>query len=317
VAAAGGNDALTAGLAAGGAEAAAPALSKWLYGTDDPEKLTAQQKATVGTIAGLAGNALGGVAGSTPADAVAAGMAAENAAENNQLRRPPRTPIRVGRGTVYVNQIEAMRLDFLRAEAQGLRHQIEEKGGSVPAFVSNSNPTTFEEVATGYRNEIAALQQVLGGLEARPAVTRPTFSTTKPVEISGSRAIDLGYSYEAAVRDMYNTSPQTYRTTMNGQTVTGVADGVTYIAGRRTAVEAKFVENWSTSLRNPASPIGDAPWSINEQITMMNQALRYSSNFPGGVVYHTNSAAFATYYSQVFRDAGITNVRFVITPAKY
>jgi hypothetical protein len=85
VAAAGGNDALTAGLAAGGAEAAAPALSKWLYGTDDPEKLTAQQKATVGTIAGLAGNAIGGVAGSTPADSVAAGMAARNAVDNNLL----------------------------------------------------------------------------------------------------------------------------------------------------------------------------------------------------------------------------------------
>jgi hypothetical protein len=83
VAAAGGNNALTAGLAAGGAEAAAPALSKWLYGTDDPEKLTAQQKATIGTIAGLAGNAVGGVAGSTPADSVAGGMAARNAVDNN------------------------------------------------------------------------------------------------------------------------------------------------------------------------------------------------------------------------------------------
>lgn len=44
VAAAGGNDALTAGLAAGGAEAVAPVVSNWLYGTTNPEELTTEQK---------------------------------------------------------------------------------------------------------------------------------------------------------------------------------------------------------------------------------------------------------------------------------
>jgi len=48
---------------------------------------------------------------------------------------------------------------------------------------------------------------------------------------------------------------------------------------------------------------------------MVNQAARYSTSFPGGVIYHTNSTELAAYYSQVFRNAGITNFEFKITPA--
>ena len=82
VAAAGGNDALSAGLAAGGAEAAAPVLARWLYGTDDPEQLTPDQKQTISSIAGLAGAATGAATGNM-ADVVAGSMGAQNAVENN------------------------------------------------------------------------------------------------------------------------------------------------------------------------------------------------------------------------------------------
>jgi filamentous hemagglutinin len=115
---------------------------------------------------------------------------------------------------------------------------------------------------------------------------------------------------------MYNTSPYKYQTVVNGQVVNGVADGVTSIGGKTTAVEAKFVGNWSESIRNPASPIGNQPWAVAEQQAMVNQAAKYSANFEGGVIYHTNSAEFAAHYSQVFKDAGITNFQFVITPVK-
>ncbi len=84
VAAAGGNDALSAGMAAGGAEAAAPAVAKWLYGTDDPDKLSAEQKSTVSAIAGLGGAALGTVGGTSATDAVSGSQVAQNAVENNQ-----------------------------------------------------------------------------------------------------------------------------------------------------------------------------------------------------------------------------------------
>lgn len=48
---------------------------------------------------------------------------------------------------------------------------------------------------------------------------------------------------------------------------------------------------------------------------MVDQAKKYSSGFEGGVIYHTNSPELAGHYSKVFADAGVTNFKFVITPA--
>ncbi len=84
VAAAGDNNAFTAGLAAGTSEAAAPILSNWLYGTSDPEQLSADQKATLTSIASLAGTAIGATTGNG-ADIAAGSQLAENAVENNWL----------------------------------------------------------------------------------------------------------------------------------------------------------------------------------------------------------------------------------------
>ncbi|WP_343316500.1 hemagglutinin repeat-containing protein [Acinetobacter soli] len=81
VAAAGGNNALTAGLSAGGAEAAAPVLSSFLYGKEAKD-LTAEQKSTISSIVGLAGTALGATTGDV-ATTVQSGQVAQNAVENN------------------------------------------------------------------------------------------------------------------------------------------------------------------------------------------------------------------------------------------
>lgn len=143
--------------------------------------------------------------------------------------------------------------------------------------------------------------------------------TTSPVVVSGKRAIDKAQSYESGIRDMYGDlsySDRQYTTIINGQRVNGVADNVTVINGQRTAVEAKFVENWGDSLRNTASPAGSQPWSVTEQAKMVEQAKKYSSGFEGGVIYHTNSQELAGYYSRVFSDVGVTNFKFVITPVK-
>lgn len=90
---------------------------------------------------------------------------------------------------------------------------------------------------------------------------------------------------------------------------------MTIVNGQRTAVEAKFVEDWGSSLRNPTSPVGSKPWSAVEQTKMVDQAKKYSSGFEGGV-YHTNSPELASHYSQVFNDAGVKNFKFVIAPVK-
>ena len=83
VAAAGGNNALTAGLSAGGAEAAAPVLSSFLYGKEAKD-LTAEQKSTISSIVGLAGTALGATTGDVVSK-VQSGQVAQNAVENNAL----------------------------------------------------------------------------------------------------------------------------------------------------------------------------------------------------------------------------------------
>lgn len=82
VAAAGGNDALAGALAAGGSEAIAPVVSKWLY-DKEPKDLTAGEKATVSAISGLAGAATGAVAGGGMADVAQGNQAASTAVDNN------------------------------------------------------------------------------------------------------------------------------------------------------------------------------------------------------------------------------------------
>ncbi|MCO6514799.1 MAG: VENN motif pre-toxin domain-containing protein [Snodgrassella sp.] len=84
VAAAGGNDALAGGLAAAGAEATAPIVSKWLYGKDAKD-LTADEKATVSAIAGLTGAATGVAVGGSMADVAQGNQAGHTAVDNNYL----------------------------------------------------------------------------------------------------------------------------------------------------------------------------------------------------------------------------------------
>ncbi|WP_353167006.1 hemagglutinin repeat-containing protein [Acinetobacter sp.] len=83
VAAAGGNDALTAGLSAGGAEAAAPKLAQYLYGKDTKD-LTADEKSTISAITGLVASGVGATTGDV-SSTVQSGNVAQNAVEDNSL----------------------------------------------------------------------------------------------------------------------------------------------------------------------------------------------------------------------------------------
>ena len=96
VAAAGGNDALMAGLAAGGAEAVAPAVANWLYGSNPDVKkdadgnviaseLTAEQKNTLSNIIGLGTAGATGLAGGSVTDVVGSTGLAQTAVEGNGL----------------------------------------------------------------------------------------------------------------------------------------------------------------------------------------------------------------------------------------
>ena len=88
VSALGGNDAVSGALAAGGAEALVPLFSKAMYGTTDPEKLTAADKQNLSNMARLFGAAVGATTGNGTANGYAnvaqGGMNAGNAVENNE-----------------------------------------------------------------------------------------------------------------------------------------------------------------------------------------------------------------------------------------
>ena len=72
-------------MSAGGAEAAAPYISKWLYNKEKGSDLTAEEKETVSAITSLLGTATGAVIGDTTANAAQGSLNAQSAVENNWL----------------------------------------------------------------------------------------------------------------------------------------------------------------------------------------------------------------------------------------
>ncbi|WP_238150577.1 hemagglutinin repeat-containing protein [Xanthomonas campestris] len=81
IASAGGGSELIGAITAAGAEAAAPALAKFLYGRDSKD-LNAEEKSTISAVVGLGGAVLGSFTGDLR-DAMAGSSIANNAVDNN------------------------------------------------------------------------------------------------------------------------------------------------------------------------------------------------------------------------------------------
>ncbi len=78
-----GNDELTAGLSAGGAEILAPVLAEWMY-DKDPKELTSEEKNTISAIISLGSATIGATTGNTT-DVVSSSVAGTVAVEDNKL----------------------------------------------------------------------------------------------------------------------------------------------------------------------------------------------------------------------------------------
>ncbi|WP_172795925.1 VENN motif pre-toxin domain-containing protein [Neisseria weaveri] len=91
--AANGSHAVVSGLSAGGAELLVPTLAQSLYGKS-PKELTAEEKANIGSLAGVFGAAVGAASGDV-AGAVVGSQVAQSAVENNylteELRKTPQS----------------------------------------------------------------------------------------------------------------------------------------------------------------------------------------------------------------------------------
>jgi RHS repeat-associated protein len=103
---------------------------------------------------------------------------------------------------------------------------------------------------------------------------------------------------------------------LDGQPSRGIADHAMSQNGVEIAVEAKYVGNWSTSIRNPRSPLARGDYGSfgrniakAEREKMVMQARRYSAYFDE-VIYHSNSPELIRYYSRLFRHYNLSNVRF-------
>jgi len=130
------------------------------------------------------------------------------------------------------------------------------------------------------------------------------------------RAIDRGHDYERRIRGLYgetSVSARQYRVFRDGRWATRNADNVARIDNMDVAIEAKWVDEWEGSIRNPSASVAQYPWAGDARQEMVGQARDYVDNFDR-VVYHTNSQDLIDYYSGVFADEGVIGVEFVLTP---
>ena len=128
-----------------------------------------------------------------------------------------------------------------------------------------------------------------------------------------SFGLDCGKATSKTRKNELLQSQRKYRAMIGGKQVNGIADRVVDINGRNVTIEAKYVKDWSKSIRNPNSKIGNKQFAIAEQQKMLLQAQKYSNAFDE-VIYHTNNQDLATHYTRIFQDAGLNNVKIIVTP---
>ena len=130
------------------------------------------------------------------------------------------------------------------------------------------------------------------------------------------RAIDKAKEYEKQIQDIYgenlSQSEREYTAILEGKEVKGVADYLYTKDGKKIAIEAKYVDNWDESIRNPNGKKSSLPFASNPQNDMLLQAQKYSQAFDE-VIYHTNSRELKEHYSKVFKEAGLNNITFIET----
>ena len=176
VAAAGDNNALAGALSAGGAEAAAPYISKWLYGKEKGSDLTAEEKETVTAITNLLGTATGAVIGDTTANAVQGSLNAQSAVENNSGVIPAPIPL-----PIYIPKTQAQ-----KEADERVAIAIQKTGRETIKTISAGNAALwsglFCQFDSGCESSLAAMNGVwnehMGNNESEVAAIQTTQTST-------------------------------------------------------------------------------------------------------------------------------------------
>ena len=176
VAAAGDNNALAGAISAGGAEAAAPIISNYLYNEQDGSKLTAEQKETVTAITNLLGTATGAVIGDTTANAVQGSLNAQSAVENNSGVIPAPIPL-----PIYIPKTQAQ-----KEADERVAIAIQKTGRETIKTISAGNAALwsglFCQFDSGCESSLAAMNDVwnehMGNNESEVAAIQTTQTST-------------------------------------------------------------------------------------------------------------------------------------------
>ncbi len=197
------------------------------------------------------------------ANAYAVTMARKGAdTVSNAVQHPIGTAMAIGDGV-------KSRTEQLVTEARSA-----EAAGRLPEFIGG----VAGEAVVGAAQRVAAPEikvltkaaDVVRAAEAgakgeRLASAATTFETTKAVAVTDTKPSgDMAVSYETGIRGLNKGAPladRQYEVFVDGKWVNGTADDVILVGGKRMAIEAKFVNDWATSIRNPTSPVSSKSWA--------------------------------------------------------
>ena len=267
VAATGDNNALAGAISAGGAEAAAPYISKWLYGKEKGSDLTAEEKETVTAITNLLGTATGAVIGDTTANAVQGSLNAQSAVENNSGVIPAPIPL-----PIYIPKTQAQ-----KEADERVAIAIQKTGRETIKTISAGNAALwsglFCQFDSGCESSLAAMNGVwnehMGNNESEVAAIQTTQTSTglpmpdpddenkKPIEHAKQRR-------EEAKTDAHRSVGDSNRIVREGRKFLDTETGnYVYVKGDRIVIqspEGRPISQFKNPRNNTQNRVRSGRW---------------------------------------------------------
>ena len=267
VAATGDNNALAGAISAGGAEAAVPYISKWLYGKEKGSDLTAEEKETVTAITNLLGTATGAVIGDTTANAVQGSLNAQSAVENNSGVIPAPIPL-----PIYIPKTQAQ-----KEADERVAIAIQKTGRETIKTISAGNAALwsglFCQFDSGCESSLAAMNGVwnehMGNNESEVAAIQTTQTSTglpmpdpddenkKPIEHAKQRR-------EEAKTDAHRSVGDSNRIVREGRKFLDTETGnYVYVKGDRIVIqspEGRPISQFKNPRNNTQNRVRSGRW---------------------------------------------------------
>ena len=195
---AGGNDALLAGLSAGGAEAAMPMVANWLYGETDTSKLNAEQKQTISNIVGLGAAGFTASAGGTITDIAQSALSSQSAVENNILNA-----VDVSRYLQIALDSHANKGTDMRDRIQALVDKSAENDAMLKVIQKKLDNYRVNGVNTLTPEDYAYLERVEKNFGGKKGMEQTYYAVVQAAKIAVSQGKLTSDDYKNLVNQMY------------------------------------------------------------------------------------------------------------------